>query len=113
MRKASKTRYLNNLCNVVLRVKGSVKNEMVDAARKNNMPLSQYILYCVWEHMRSERGIPQPGSAQFAIPDTRTELEAYLRGEQILMPCGRPSCDMVVTEFQNMEFCETCNVRIK
>jgi len=113
MKQAKKTKHINHLCNIVLRVKGSVKNEIVDAARKNNMPLSQYILYCVWEHMRSERGIPQPGSAQFAIPDVKTELEAYLRGEQVLMPCGRPACDIVVTEFQGMEFCETCNVRIK
>lgn len=113
MKHAKKTRHINNLCNVVLRVKGSMKNEMIDAARRHNMPLSKYILYCVWEHMRSERGIPQPGSAQFAMSDAKTELEAYLRGEQVLMPCGKPSCDIVITEFQGMQFCETCNVRVQ
>lgn len=113
MKDAKKTKHLNHLHNIVLRVKGSLKNEMIDAARKHKMPLSQYVLYCVWEHMRSERGIPQPGSAQFLVPDAKSELEAYLRGEQVLMPCGQPKCDMVITEFQNMEFCETCNVRIR
>jgi hypothetical protein len=110
--KARKVKHKDSLFNIVLRVKGSMKNEIIDAAEKHGMPLSKYVLYCVWEHMRSERGIPAPGSAQFTIPDTRTELEAYIRGESVLMPCGKRSCDMNIIEFQGMEFCDTCNVRV-
>lgn len=112
-KKAMRAKYKDRLYNIVLRVKGSHKNEIMQAAKKNKMQLSEYVLYCVWEHMRSERGIPAPGPSQFQVAEPMDHLRAYLSGETILMPCGQVSCDMVVSTFQGMEFCDTCNVRIK
>lgn len=60
---ARKAKYKDRLYNIALRVEGSLKNQIIDAANRNKMMLSEYVLYCVWEHMRSERGVPVPGVA--------------------------------------------------
>jgi hypothetical protein len=39
-------------------------------------------------------------------------LKAYLAGETLLMPCGKPKCKMKEVELNGLVFCETCNVRI-
>lgn len=113
VKKAQRAEHPNRLYNVVLRVKGSMKNDMLRAAKKHDMSLSEYVLYCVWEHIRSGKGIPAPGSAQFSLPNPLQEIQAYLRGEQLLTPCGKKECDMKLIEFQGMTFCDTCNVRIQ
>jgi hypothetical protein len=111
--KATKAKYPNRLYNIVLRVKGSIKNELLAQANKNNMSLSEYVLYCAWEHSRYERGIPLPGSAQYAISTPQEQIAAYLSGRALLQPCGQQSCDMTVEEVAGMSFCTTCNVRIR
>lgn len=113
MREASKVKHPNKLYNIVLRVPGKIKNQLIDAAKKQNLPLSQYLIYCAWEHTRTQKGIPQPGNAQYSFPDTSTVLRAYLSGESVLMPCGEPVCVMTVVEVAGFEFCDTCNVRVR
>jgi hypothetical protein len=39
-------------------------------------------------------------------------LAAYMRGEQLLTPCGKPACDMDLVDLSGMQFCKTCNVRV-
>jgi hypothetical protein len=112
-KKAQKANHKERFYHVTLRVKGSLKNDMLRAAEKNDLSLSQYIQYCVFEHMRSERGIPAPGNAQFALADPMEHLTGYLRGEEILMPCGQKECDMKIIELNDMQFCDTCNVRVR
>lgn len=90
-----------------------MKNQLMEAASKHNMTLNDYALYCIWEHIRSERGIPPPGQAQFALADPMAEIHAYITGEEILMPCGLRKCDIDLVEFQGMTFCDTCNVRVE
>ena len=113
VKKATRAKHPDRLYNIALRVKGSLKNEILAAARKNDMTLAEYILYCTWEHMRSERGVPPPGSAQFSLPEPMDVVRAYFTGDTILEPCGKPVCDKKLTEFQGMTFCETCNVRVE
>jgi hypothetical protein len=112
-KKATRAKHKDRLYNIVLRVRGSMKNEIMDYAKKHGMTLNDYVLYCTWEHIRSERGIPAPGSAQFALSDPADEIKAYFAGVDLLKPCGKRSCDMVLTEFQGMKFCETCNIRVE
>lgn len=111
--KAASAKYPSRMYNIVLRVKGSMKNEILAHSKKNNMSLSEYILYCVWEHMRSERGIPLPGPSQYALTTPQEQIAAYLAGETLLTPCGKTSCDMTVVEVSGISFCNTCNVRIQ
>lgn len=112
-KKAARAKYNDRLYNIVLRVKGKHKNEIMQAAKKNKMSLSTYVEYCVWEHMRSERGVPAPGPSQFKLAEPMDHLRAYLNGETVLMPCGQPKCDMVISSFKDMKFCDTCNVRVE
>jgi hypothetical protein len=112
-RKPTRAKYRDRLYNIALRVKGSQKNEIMQAAKRNKMQLSQYILYCVWEHMRSERGIAPPGPSQFKIAEPMDHLRAYLSGETLLMPCGQQKCEMKIVQFDTAKFCETCNVRVE
>ena len=113
MRKAKRAEYPNRLYNIVLRISGKEKNRILKAANKAELSLSNYILYCIWVQMREERGIPAPGSAQFAIPDLQSELKAYFGGHALLKPCGQTDCDMSVVDSAGMKFCETCNIRIE
>jgi hypothetical protein len=112
-KKASRAKHSDRLYNIVLRVKGSVKNDIMKAAERHEMTLNDYVLYCTWEHIRSERGIPAPGPSQFSLPDPMDYVRAYLSGVSVLMPCGKKECNMVVSTHNDMEFCDTCNVRIK
>ena len=111
-RKAERAKHPNRLYNIVLRISGKEKNKILKEAKKQNVTLSQYILYCVWCHMRTEKGIPPPTTAKNALPTPDEHLRAYLRGEKLLNPCGLSSCDMSVVEVGGINVCETCNVRI-
>ena len=111
-RKAQRAQYPDRHYNIGLRISGKEKNKILKAAKKENVTLSQYILYCVWCHMREDKGIPSPTTPKVALPTPDEHLRAYLRGEKLLNPCGEESCDMTVVEVANMSFCETCNVRI-
>ena len=111
--KALRAKHPERLYNIALRVKGSLKNEIIVAAKKNEMTLAEYVLYCTWEHMRSGRGIPPPGSAQFSLPEPMDIIRSYFTGDTILQPCGKPQCDIKLIEFESMTFCDTCNVRIE
>jgi hypothetical protein len=111
-RKASKVKYLDSFFNIVLRVKGRDKNEMIRYANKLGMSLSDFILYAVWAFILNEKGLPAPGSAQFQIPTPAEELRAYFTGVKLLKPCGQAECDMKLVLVGGMEFCSSCNVRI-
>jgi hypothetical protein len=110
--KAKRVKHLDSFFNIVLRVKGREKNEMIRYADKLDMSLSAFILYAVWVFILNEKGLPDPGSAQFAIPSPADELRSYLSGEMLLKPCGQRECDMKRVVVGGMEFCNTCNIRI-
>ncbi len=111
-RKAQRAEYPNRLYNIVLRVTGKEKNKILKAAKKENLTLSEYILYAVWVLRRNKQGIPPPTTAKHELPNFDAQMRSYLSGELLLQPCGERVCDMSVVEVGSMSFCETCNVRI-
>lgn len=111
-RKARKVRHLDSFVNIVLRVKGREKNEIIEFARKLDMSVSDFILYAIYVFMLNEKGLPDPGSAQFQIPTPAEELRAYFTGVKLMKPCGKSECEMRLRLVGGMEFCETCNIRI-
>jgi hypothetical protein len=112
-RKAEKTRWVDRYVTLNIRMKGKQKNEIIDYAHKNDMSVNDVVLYAVWEFIRNQKGIPSPGSAQFSIPSIDETVLAYIRGEQILQPCGKKDCTKIIVELNDMQFCETCNLRIQ
>lgn len=93
-------------------MKGRQKNEIIEYARKKDMSVTDVVLYAVWDFIRNEKGIPSAGSAQFSLPTVDETVLAYIRGEHIMQPCGKRECDKKITEINQMQFCETCNLRI-
>lgn len=112
-RKAEKTRFVDKYVILNVRMKGKQKNEIIDYARKKGMSVNDVVLYAVWDFVRTERGIPSPGSAQFSIPTIEETIVSYIRGEHMFEPCGKKQCDKKITQLNNMSFCETCNIRIQ
>lgn len=100
------------LHNLTIRISGEQKNQILDAAFASGYSVTQYILYALWTFMRSQEGIPSPGPSQFLRASKEDMLKAYLTGETLLMPCGKPKCDIKEITFNGLIFCETCNVRI-
>jgi hypothetical protein len=111
-RKSEKTRFPNRWHVLSFRVKGNIKNLIVDYAREKNITVNELITFSVYEFVRLQKGIPSPGSAQYSLPTAQEEIAAYLRGEKLLEPCGQKNCTKKITEIDSMKFCETCNLRI-
>jgi len=111
-RKFEKTKYVDRYVTLNIRMKGRQKNEIIDYARRHQLSITDVVLYAVWDFIRNEKSIPSPGSAQFSIPTIEETVLAYIKGEQILQPCGQKECDKRIIELNDMQFCETCNCRI-
>lgn len=112
VRKYQKSRFPNRYTDIHLRLLGSQKNEIIDYAKAQGISVNQLVLYAVLDYIREKKNLPAPGSAQFSIPTLEETLAAYMKGEQILMPCGKASCDMELVDISGLEFCKTCNVRV-
>jgi len=112
MTKPQRAQYEDRLHNVGIRISGKQKNLIIDHAESKGISVSQLIEYAVWEFIRQDKGIPNPGPSQFRQATPQEELRAYLSGETILQPCGLKQCDQQLTKFQGFLFCETCNLRI-
>ncbi|MCG3770414.1 MAG: hypothetical protein JW384_01564 [Nitrosomonadaceae bacterium] len=112
-RRAEKTRFIDKYVILNVRMKGKQKNEIIDYARKKNLAVNDVMLYAVWEFIRNEKGIPDAGSAQYSIPTIQETVLAYIRGDNLLQPCGLKECEQKITQLNNMQFCETCNIRIQ
>lgn len=109
---AQRVPYLDRDYNLSVRLTGAQKNQIIDAAQEENISVNQLVLFAVWTYIRSKQGIPSPGASQFARNTPEDMLKAYLTGQTLLMPCGKPKCKMTPVTLSGMEFCETCNVRI-
>jgi antitoxin component of RelBE/YafQ-DinJ toxin-antitoxin module len=110
--RASRSKYLDRLHNVSIRITGEEKNKIIDHAEKLGISVSELIEYAVWTFIRSEQGIPAPGPSQFAKITNEEVIRSYLTGETLLMPCGKESCTQIPVKLKSMEFCNTCNLRI-
>ena len=111
-RRSEKTRYVDRWTGIALRLKGRFKNEIIEAATKSGVSVNEYVLYSAYVLIRAEKGIPEPGSAQYSIPTVQEEVAAYLRGETLLKPCGQKQCEQTLKSIDSLTFCETCNLRI-
>lgn len=112
VRRREKAKHPDRKYGISLTLSGKQKNELLDYAEKIDVSLNALILYAALMFVREQRGIPAPGSAQFAKASLDDVLTAYARGERILMPCGQVSCDQKIVDVSGLEFCNTCNLRI-
>ncbi len=111
-RKSEKTKFPDRYVTIQIRLKGKQKNEIVDYARAKGYSVNEIVLYAVWQFIQNEKGIPDAGSPQFSITTVEETVLAYIRGEQILKPCGQKECTQKLTLLNEMQYCTTCNLRI-
>lgn len=113
VRRYEKSRFPNRYSEIHLRLLGSQKNEIIDYAKAQGISVNELVVFAVLDFVRGAKGIPSPGSAQYALPTLEETIGAYIKGEMLLTPCGqKPPCDMRLEEVGEMRFCKTCNVRV-
>lgn len=112
MRKPQKSRHPDKWSEIHVRIKGSLKNELIDYARRHELSVGQIVNYAIFLLLQDEKGIPAPGSPQYSLPTLEESLLAYMKGDTLLQPCGQVSCNMQLTELDGLSFCDTCNLRI-
>ncbi len=112
MRKPQKSRQPDKWSEVHIRLKGSLKNELIDYSRRHDLSVGQVVNYAIFLLLQEDKGIPTPGTAQYSLPTMEESIVAYMKGETLLQPCGQVSCTMQLTELDGMTFCNTCNIRI-
>lgn len=112
MRKPEKSKRPDGWSEIHVRLKGSLKNELIDYARRHELSVGQVVNYAIFLLVQEDKGIPAPGSPQYSLPTMEESLLAYMKGETLLQPCGKVSCEMKLTELNGVSFCDTCNLRI-
>ena len=112
-RKHQRAKYPDRWYDIHLRLTGKQKNEILAYADKKGISVNELILYAVWDHIRSQKGIPSPGESPYRLPTVDEVLAAYIAGEKVMQPCGKFECEQKLTQLDSMTFCETCNLRVR
>ena len=111
-RKRKLAKYPDKKYGIALVLTGTQKNEIVRYAESIGVSVNELVVYSALTFVRNEKGIPESGPAQFRLPTLEETLVGYIRGEQVLTPCGKTSCEMVLEDIGQYQFCKTCNVRV-
>jgi len=104
--------YPDRYYSLLLRLKGSQKQKILDYARAHGLSLNQLVLYSVLRFIDEQSGVPAPGSSQFRLVDEQDKIQSLFNGQASLTPCGKTSCNMVLENISGMDFCITCNIRV-
>lgn len=112
-RDARRAKDLDGLYNVSVRVRGRVKNGLLDEADRLGVSLSQMVLLACEDFVRGRDGVPRLGDG-VRPPDVADVLRGYLSGERVLWPCGRveSECGFVELGVGSQVFCDSCGVRV-
>lgn len=110
-RKPKKSRHPKAIHTLTVKVTGAEKNILIDAARRQGMTLSQFLCWITWEYCKTSKEMP-PAPAPHPRPTPADYLHMYLKGERVLMPCGKEECDMQIVTFGSAEYCNTCSFRV-
>ena len=106
----------DTLTHVVLRLPGRLKNEMVAHAESLGVPYTQWCVETLVRAVRDGQGLPPPPPAVAPLPTPVDSLQAYLRGERLLLPCGREGLSCVGTEsperLGSSLYCRECHIRV-
>jgi len=101
---------------IVLRVPGHIKNQMIEHAQKQGIPYTNWAVHALINQMNQDTGTPPPPPATAPIPTQLEQLHAYLRGERLLLPCGREGLSCAGTERSErvggFDFCPECHIRV-
>jgi hypothetical protein len=101
---------------IVLRLPGHLKNSLIDHARRKGVPYTNWAVHALRAQMDADLGVPPPPPAVAPLPTQVDQLHAYLRGEKLLLPCGREgtSCPGTLNpeSVAGYYFCPECRIRV-
>jgi len=90
---------------------------MIEHAKKLGVPYTNWAVLALVKHLNDETGVPEPPPARAPLPSPVDELNAYLRGERLLLPCGREGLSCPGTEriefVGGLGFCPECRIRVQ
>ena len=101
---------------VQIRWDGETKNAVIDICAQEGCSLNAGRVEVVTRAVREKWGLPHPPPAVAPLLSPAEAIATYLRGEQILSPCGKKfPCEGVSLEpvtHDGLEFCSTCGIRL-
>ena len=110
-RKPKKSRTPKAMHTLTVKVSGADKNALIDASRALGMTLSDFMAWVAWDYCQTKKGHP-PSPAPYPRPTPSDYLGLYLKGEKVLMPCGKEECNMKIVTFGSADYCDTCSFRV-
>lgn len=110
-RKPKKSRTPKATHTLTVKVSGADKNALIDASRALGMTLSDFLAWVAWDYCQTKKGHP-PAPAPYPRPTPSDYLGLYLKGERVLMPCGKEECNMKIVTFGSADYCDTCSFRV-
>lgn len=99
--------------NLVIRVPGWLKNDVVDFCASEELGINEWLSTVVLSALRDGRGLPPAPEPSGTLPTTADQIRAYMAGEKLTQPCGRTDCQPELQQLQKMLFCKNCGVRAK
>lgn len=114
-RKPIKAKNHDNDYNVVIRVPGWFKNEIIEHCDELGTSLNSWIIYTLREALRADAGLPPAPPALAPLPTLEDTLRAYVAGERIIMPCGKPGpcAGENPVPLGGFEYCSECSIRVR
>ena len=101
---------------IVLRLPGKYKNRLIDHCKALGVPYTNWAVLALLRQLDAELGVPPAPPAVASVPSHLDQLHAYLRGEKLLLPCGREGMSCPGTEspepIAGFHFCPECHIRV-
>lgn len=101
---------------IVLRLPGKYKNRMIEHCARLGVPYTNWAVHALLRQMDDDLGVPPAPPAVAPIPSQVEQLHAYLRGEKLLLPCGREGDSCAGTDhperIAGYDFCPECRIRV-
>jgi hypothetical protein len=112
-RKPQKAKLRDGNYNIVLRIPGWLKNEIIAHCKKKGISINDWATTNLLTALREDKGLPPAPPPMKPLPTHLEQLRAYISGETLIQPCGKTDCEPVFEQLQNMKFCTKCGVRGK
>lgn len=101
--------------NLVIRIPGRLKNEILDHCAGIDAPINSWVVSVLLEALRDARGLPPPPPAAAPLPTIDEVLRSYVLGERIIMPCGQPGpcAGENPVKLGGIDYCPECSIRVR
>lgn len=99
---------------IVARIPGWLKNRVLQEAEADDISINGWLTNAILTQLNHGTPAPPP---RHPLPTPADELRAYMTGETLLGPCGKPSVECVGVSERiesasgDFGFCSACGIR--